>query len=196
VDESLIVGPNGGLKDVVLYLRSEKPVAVHPDYEKSAKGEIVLDNKGCRFDPHVVLLRTTQTLTIKNTDPIGHNTNIAPLNNAAINPLLPASGSMDTKMEKAETRPITVSCNIHPWMKAYLLVRNDPYMGISNEEGVLEIKNLPVGKHEFVVWHEPGFLKNIKIAGEEPKKGRVKITVKAGMNDLGTIKVSPDSIVK
>ena len=62
-----------------------KTSTVAPDTRRSAKDDVVLDNKGCRFEPHVVVLRTTQTLVIKNSDPVGHNTKADAIKNAAFN---------------------------------------------------------------------------------------------------------------
>ena len=47
-----------------------------------------------------------------------------------------------------------VVCNIHPWMKAYILSLDHPYMAVTGEDGTFEIKNMPAGQHEFQFWHE------------------------------------------
>ena len=74
VDESLMVNKeNGGVRDVIVRLawgRQEKPI-IHPDYAKDASAEVLLENKCCRFEPHVTVMRTTQKLVIHNTDPKG-----------------------------------------------------------------------------------------------------------------------------
>src|SRR5205823_1951191 len=72
-NETVVVGPKNGLKDVVVYLRP-KPSRVHDDYKKTETAEVVLDNHECRFEPHVCLIQTTQTLRVKNSDPMQHNT--------------------------------------------------------------------------------------------------------------------------
>src|SRR5215472_11342561 len=52
VDEDLIADPNGGLANVMVFVNGN--VAVHPDYEKSKSDTVILETKGCRFEPHVV----------------------------------------------------------------------------------------------------------------------------------------------
>ena len=89
--ENLLVSPDGGLANAVIMLRT-KNVKVNPEYEKTAKDEVVLDNKNCRFEPHVQVVRLSQTLLLKNSDPTGHNSNIAPLLDTPINPMLAAGG--------------------------------------------------------------------------------------------------------
>ncbi|HEX4130660.1 MAG TPA: hypothetical protein VHZ24_11510 [Pirellulales bacterium] len=188
VDESLLVDPNGGIANVLLYVRT-KGVKVHPDYEKTANDKIDFDNKHCRFDPHVLAVRVSQTILFKNTDPIGHNTNYQPIGDTPVNPLLPGGAEAPYKSNRSQITPQPVSCNIHPWMKGYILARDNPYMAISAPDGTLEIKNLPTGEIEFQAWQEKsGYL---AVTTPSWPKGRFTHTVKPGDNDLGTIKVDP-----
>jgi plastocyanin len=189
-DETLEVADNGGLENAVIFVRTEK-VPVAPEYEKTAKDDVVLDNKNCRFEPHVVVLRTSQTLVLKNSDPVGHNSKLDPLKNTPINPIIPAGQEFKQQFPDEETLPIGVGCNIHPWMKAYVVVRSNPYAAVADKEGNFEIKDLPAGKElEFQLWHEkPGFLKEAKIEGVKvDNKGRFKLKIKPGENKLGEIK--------
>lgn len=185
VDETLLVDENGGVKNVVVYVR-DKGVKVHPDADKG--GRIELDNKDCRFEPHVVTMSLSQTLVLKNSDPIAHNSNMSPLGGQAINPLLAAGGSVDYKFSKVPAGPgvTPVSCNIHPWMKAYVAVRDNPYITSSAADGTFEIKDLPAGEIEFQAWHEkPGYVETATW-----KKGRFKVKIENGKTtDLGEIKV-------
>lgn len=206
VDESLVVNPESkGIRNVILYLypetsrtrsrtRQATQIAVHPSYRESEKAEIRLDNLKCRFDPHVVLLRTTQTLLIANSDPIGHNTKIDTFKNDPINYTIASGGTLKHQFPNAERMPSRVSCSIHPWMIGWVLVRDNPYMAVTDTDGKFEIKNLPVGSWQFMFWHEKaGYVDQVTIDGEpqEWKKGRVVLTIKAGDNDLGAIKVKP-----
>lgn len=187
VDESLVVGPDGGLANVVVYVRSAK-VKVHPDLAKPA-GEVILDNKNCRFEPHVAAIQLGQTLVLKNSDPIGHNSNVQPLGDQGANPLIAAGTDAKHKFNKKQLLPVPVSCNIHPWMKAYVLPRDNPYTAVSDQDGNFTIKDLPAGeKLEFQVWQEKaGYLE----AKSDWKKGRFEMTLKPGENNLGAIKVKP-----
>ena len=94
-----------------------------------------------------------------------------------------------------------VGCNIHTFMGGKLLVRKSPYAAVSQADGKFEIKNLPAGKElEFQFWHEKkGNLKEVALkgatGGKADTKGRAKIMIKAGSNDLGDIKL-PASLFK
>jgi hypothetical protein len=89
-NETIVVGPKQELANVVVWLVS-KPAGIHADYRKTETAEIVVDNHKCRFVPHVCLLRTTQTLKVANSDPIGHNTKLDSLRQP-FNDNLPAAG--------------------------------------------------------------------------------------------------------
>ena len=182
VDESVTVGPGGGLQNVVVFLRTKKP-PVHPDYEATAASEVVLDNKNCRFEPHVAVKRSTQPLVIKNSDPVGHNTKADAISNAPFNVLIPAGNSSQQAMTAEEALPVKVGCSIHPWMGGWVVVRSDPYAAASNSDGAFELKNVPAGKEvEFQLWQEKkGGLSGVKVTGSDGKpvtvdaKGRFKL---------------------
>jgi hypothetical protein len=192
--ENILVSPDGGLANAVIMLRTKK-VPVHPDY-KAAKGEVALDNKNCRFEPHVQVVQLAQQLMIKNSDPTGHNTNVAPIQprNTAFNQMLAQSAQpIPYKFAAEEGVPIPVKCNIHPWMSAWLVVREDPYAAVTDKDGRFTIKNLPAGKElEFRLWQEAaGYLKNATFkGGKTDARGTFKFKLKPGDNDLGDIKVS------
>jgi hypothetical protein len=192
-DEDLLVDAKGGLANAVIALKT-KGVAVNPAYESSAKDSVELDNKNCHFEPHVLVVRTSQTLLLKNSDPTGHNTNIASISNDGINPILAAGADpLKHKFAKPEVRPVKVGCNIHTWMGAWLIVRTDPYAAVSDTTGTFTIKDLPAGKElEFGLWHEKaGYLRNASFkGGKSDSKGNFKYKIKPGENNLGDIKVS------
>jgi plastocyanin len=193
LDESLVVADDGGVANIVVWVRN-KDVKVHSDYDALKEKKVVIDNKNCRFDPHVVTYWTGQPLEIKNSDPVAHNTNASCQVNEAFNEIIPAEKSSDRKpLTAAEMVPVDVSCNIHRWMKGWLVVQANPYMAVSGKDGSFELKNLPTGTElEFQVWQEKaGYVQKAEVGGKDAgwAKGRFKYTVKPGDNDLGTIKL-------
>jgi hypothetical protein len=195
IDQSVVVGDDGSLANVAVFLRLGRrdKVDAHPDYEATKNQPVVLDNNGCSFVPHVALVRTSQSLVIKNSDPVGHNTKTSLMKNANFNQTIPAGSEIPFKLGRAEALPLPVDCSIHPFMHGWLLVQDHPYMAVSAEDGTFEIKNIPAGKHEFQFWHEAsGYMKNLKYhGGALNRQGRADLTIVDGQTlDLGEIKVS------
>lgn len=197
VDESLVVNKdNGGIANVFVYLftAADAKVAVHPDYQKVAKAEIVVDNKNCRFEPRAATLWIGQTLVLGNKDPVGHNTKADFFNpqNNPFNDLIPSGGSVKKTFGGAEGTPVELSCNIHPWMKSHVLLRADPYAAVSDKDGKFVIKNLPTGDHTFIVYNNK-YITDVTVNGKATTwaRGRAKITIKPGQNSLGKIEYAP-----
>ena len=198
LDESLTVNAkNKGIANIVAFVylakNATKP-AVHPSYQASRTAKIKLDNNCCRFAPHVAMLRTSQTLLMTNSDAVAHSCKIDTLSNPPINTTIPPDGNLEHSFLIEERLPAKVSCALHPWMSGYLVIRELPYMGVSDENGKLEIKNLPVGKWTFQFWHERrGNVRQVQLGGKatEWTKGRVDLTIKPGANALGEIKLMP-----
>jgi plastocyanin len=197
--EKLAVGKDGGIANVAVYLLPApgKKVAVHPDYEKAAKDKVHMDNKGCRFLPHMVAVRAGQALVLGNKDPVGHNMKAEFFNNTPFNDLIPASGKIEKTFAAGESAPVKVECSIHPWLNGWVVLREDPYIAITDENGQFTIKNLPVGEHTFIVWQEnAGYVSDVSVGGKPTKwmRGRVKVTIKPGQNSLGNVEVTPKAL--
>jgi hypothetical protein len=196
VSESIVVmESDGSLANVLVYLRlaRRETVDVHPDYAATLKEPVFLDNKICHFEPHVAVLRTGQTLVIKNSDPMGHNTKLADI----FNEIIPAGEERPKTISLAAVTPLSVNCSIHPFMKGYVLVQDHPYMAASAKDGKFEIKNIPAGKRAFTFWHEsPEFMRDLKVgAGTTDRRGTLELTIKAGETlDLGDVKVPVASL--
>lgn len=185
-DESLRVDPaTKGLADVVLFVRKasrvRNPVSTDP---------LVFDQKNCEFLAPVFAARVGQPVDVHNSDPIGHNTNVS---GSSFNQLIP-SGEATVYTPNAETgMPVSVTCNIHPWMKAYAVFRKDGYVAVSLVDGSFAIPDLPAGEPlEFQVWHarSAGGLKLDQPELQWSPKGRFQVMLQPDeVKDLGTLEV-------
>ena len=197
VDESLIVNAeNKGIKNVVVYVYTGSRGTDLPP-QQPAKATHTLANDKCRFEPHIVLCQVGDTLKVTNPDPIGHNANLKFFNNTAQNFMIPAKQEKSVELTEAEPALIPVECNIHPWMKANILVVDHPFAAVSDDDGNLEIKGLPAGEEIiFRAWHDSGsFRDEIFINGKEDswRSNKFEVEIKAGMNDLGTVEMPPSA---
>jgi hypothetical protein len=193
-DRSLLVDPSSkGLANVVVFARKTSRVK-----EAEAGQSLVFDQKNCEFLAPVFAARVGQSIEVKNSDPVGHNTNIA---GSDFNQLIPAGGSLTYK-PKAETgMPTMVTCNVHPWMKAYMVFRKDGYVAVSAADGSFTIPDLPAGEMlEFQVWHERSTGPNGAVGLEKPDlkwtpKGRFQLKLEENeVKDLGTLEVPATAI--
>lgn len=187
-DESLVVdAKTGGIANVVIYLQ-KKPAKVHPELEQSKDAEVVFDQKGCQFLPHVLLVRNDQKVRVLSGDAVAHNTHTYPLKNKQENFVVSPNdrtGVAVPSVNLVEKLPAKIGCDIHPWMQAYWVILDHPYAAVTKADGSFEIKDLPVGEHVFIVWQEKvGYLDKM-----------YKVTVKAGENDLKPVKVPAATLV-
>lgn len=193
-DESLVVGPNGGLANVFVYLIT-KPSKIHPGFTQSKSQKVLLEVKDYRLVPHATALWTHDILFQRNREPYGVNIQYhSP--RQKFGQLITAHPDREEKFQLGEHRPFPVNCNIHPWMQANLLVRDNPYFCVTDERGIFCIPNLPANEDmEFVFWHEQaGYLKNIQ-SDVAPittnDKGRLQTKLTQPVTDLGEFRIEP-----
>lgn len=176
-----------GIANVFIYLY-KKPKQINEESTK-VPPSVVLDQKNCVFLPHALVLQAGQAVEVINSDPIPHNTHSNPIKNQSKNELVPANtvagrGVM-FPLNARDSVPIKVNCDIHPSMMTYWLVMDHPYAAVTDAKGKFTIKNLPVGEHEFRIWHErPGY-----VYKAEGTRDRHAFTVTAGEQKLDPITV-------
>lgn len=153
---------NGGLGDVVVYVKSGATAAAAP------ATPVVIDQKGCNYVPHVVVLQVGQKLTIQNSDEVLHNIHARPTVNTEFNIGQPRKGMTSTKTFDKPEIMFPVGCDVHPWMRAFIAVVPNQFHAITKDDGTFEIKGLPAGDYEIEAVHE-------KLKGQAQK-----ISVKAG----------------
>jgi hypothetical protein len=155
-NEALIVDPTSkGIANVFVFMR-KAPAGMPAELKSSEKKTIEFDQKGCRYLPHVLLVRTDQTVNCVSSDAVSHNVHTNPFANEQKNFIVApgATKPSEVTMPQPENSPIPVKCDIHPWMVSHWLVTDNPYAAITDKDGKFKIEKLPVGKHKFAIWHE------------------------------------------
>lgn len=115
---------------------------------------VVIDQKGCRYNPHMLGIMAGQQLKVLNSDTANHNIHDMPQSNAAWNE---SQSPTDKPILKTFDKPemmIPIQCNQHPWMRAYINVLSHPYFAVSAADGSFSIKNLPPGDYTLAAVHE------------------------------------------
>jgi len=200
-DQSLIVGPNNELQGafVMLLLKPREVIEIHPDLQAPPAEKAVLDNNKCVFVPPTLGVRVGQTVILKNSDAAGHNCNVASFNNA-INLNIPPNSEVEHKFSKNDKVPSVVKCDIHPWMVAYMLIKEDPYFAVTDAEGKFSIEKIPAGKWSFQFWHSRcGYMKDLKQDGKDlvGRRGEVDFEIKDGETlDLGKLMIEAKALAE
>jgi plastocyanin len=147
--EDIVVGANGGLANVVIYVSGGLHGSTFPPPQQPA----VLEQKGCQYKPHVLAMQTNQKLSVVNSDETTHNIHPTPNNNREWNMTQPHGMPLEQTFAREEIA-VPVKCNVHPWMKGYIAVLKHPYFAVSDKEGRFELKDLPPGTYTITAWQE------------------------------------------
>lgn len=143
----LIVGPNKGIENAVVSLLDVKKG------EKWTIAKATLDQNGCVYAPHVVVMPAGGELDILNSDGILHNIHTYGQANSSINKAQPKFKKVLTE-KFAKPDIIKVTCDAHSWMLGWLVVSDHPYVAVTNEKGEFTLSNVPPGNYKLEVWQE------------------------------------------
>ncbi len=118
--------------------------------------EVVLEQRACRFVPHVVGVQVKQTLKITNDDPTINNVHFVPRNNPDWNQSQPpGTAPLTHRFSYPESeRPFSVKDNQHPWKRGYVSVFTHPFFAVTKLDGSFEIRGVPPGTYQLSAWHE------------------------------------------
>jgi len=155
--ERLLVAPDGGVANTVVYLSDiTRGKAMDLPAERR-----FLNQKNCRYEPHILLVPEQATLTVKSSDPLLHTVHMS--GSADYNLPFTAQGQ---EISRPMTREGTVSlrCNAgHVWMNGEMIVARHPYYAVTDADGHFELTNVPAGTYEIMAWHE-----GWRVVGETP----------------------------
>ncbi len=146
--EELVVGSNKGIEWAVVSVADAKGPALKPAKKP------VLDQKGCHFQPHVLLVPAGADVDILNPDGVLHNIHTFATANPSINKAQPKFKKVMTEKFGDKPEIIKLQCDAHSWMSGWAVVIGHPYYAVTDERGQFKIENVPPGKHRVEVWHE------------------------------------------
>lgn len=146
------VGKDGGLQNVFIYVKDGLGNKVYP----APSTPVVMDQKGCRYTPHVVGVMMGQRVSFTNSDPTMHNVHMIPTvgGNQTVDISQPPNGMPEFRVFSQPELMMPVRCNNHPWMQAFINVVTSPFYAVSDADGHFEIKGLPPGTYTIVADHE------------------------------------------
>jgi len=175
--ENVVVGANAGLANVVVYISQ----GLTGNEAATSSQPATIDQKGCRYVPHVVALNVGQHMTVLNSDKTAHNIHPQPSptgGNAQWNKSQTVgAGPIDVAWTNEEVA-IPVKCNIHPWMRGYIAVLKGPF-GLSNDSGSFKLDNVPPGSYTLTAWQETYGTQTAKVTVAAGKPVTTDFTFKA-----------------
>jgi hypothetical protein len=147
-DESLLVGANKGIQNVVISLVGVKKAPPEP-----TENQFILNQTGCVYRPHVLLVPVNAPVQILNNDGILHNIHTYGAKNPPVNISQPAMRKK-LKMSFTTTERIPVRCDVHGWMLAWVIVVDHRYNAITDANGEFTITDIPPGAYTVNCWQE------------------------------------------
>ena len=152
----LVVGAGGALANAFVWVKDGLPPG---DYPLPAE-KVLLDQRDCEYSPHVFGIRPGQALEVKNGDNQLHNVNARGSGTGlsrgpnAFNVAMPLQGLKVTRRFGEPQVAVTITCDVHPWMRAYAGVVAHPFFAVTGPDGAFALAGLPAGDYTLEAWHE------------------------------------------
>ena len=173
--QNVEIGPDRGIKDVFVYVKS----GIAGTYPPPATAALI-DQKGCTYHPHVFGVVAGQNIEILNSDPTLHNIHSLPEKNEAFNLGMPVQGIKYTKKFYKPEVMVRIKCDVHGWMSAFCGVVAHPFFAVTAADGTYTIKNLPAGTYTIEAWHEKFGTQTQQVTVGATDSKAVPFTFKAG----------------
>jgi plastocyanin len=145
------------LSNVVVYIeRVER--TFHPPKEAA-----IMNQQNLTYVPHVLPILVGTTVDFVNSDGLLHNLHAFMRGETLFNIAMPKFLKKKSMVFQKEG-PVLLLCDVHREMSAYIMVLQNPFFALTNEEGDFTIKDVPPGSYTVKAWHE-----NLKPQGQEVK---------------------------
>jgi plastocyanin len=166
----LVLSSSSGIRNVVVSLHGVPAGSKAPANGAPAK----MDQKQCVFVPRVVVVPVGGTVEFLNSDRLLHNVRGSGKENPPFNRAQPHARTISIVFKSPEI--LRVDCDLHSWMRGWIVVAEHPFYAVTNEEGEFVFENVPPGKYKLQAWQETLGRANqeVTVAGE----GTQTITVR------------------
>ena len=175
-DEAVLADAAGGLANVFVYVKEGLDAASSFD---TPVDPVVITQRKCRFDPHVLGVRAGQPLAIVNEDQMLHNVHGRPVMNPHFNIGQPIAGTRSTRVFARPEVMVPLTSDIRPWMAAFVGVVAHPFFAVSQSDGTFVINGVPTGRYTMEAWHETLGTATVLIAVAEGRTATISFTFAA-----------------
>ena len=149
-ENTVQVGRRNGVVDAFVYIKK----GLEGKTFEPPSDPVVIDQRGCRFEPRVIGIQTGQALKAVNSDPVTHNIHPRAKINQEWNQNQSEGAEPAIRKFSLPEVMIRVKCNIHAWMKAWVGVVDNPYFAVTKADGSFGMKNVPPGVYTIEAWQE------------------------------------------
>jgi plastocyanin len=150
--EKLVVSEDHGVRWAVVSITSIESGKPFPAAQEPSDAPTI-DQNGCKFSPHIVVVPKRKPLTILNSDGVLHNVHTWPKKNRSKNVAMPGVFK-EMKMAFRRSETFRVTCDIHSWMEGWIVVAENPYTVVTDENGAFTLTDVPPGQYTLRMWHE------------------------------------------
>jgi plastocyanin len=146
--DDLVLSPDKGIRNAVVWLKSAPPGAKR----ETAAAPVPLDQQKCVYTPRVIVVPVGGTVDFLNSDRLLHNIHSQSKGNPSFNRTQPKGRTIPITFTKPEI--IRIDCDLHPWMRAWVVVAEHPFYAVTGAGGEFALANLPPGPYTLTIWHE------------------------------------------
>lgn len=157
-----------GVEHVVVYIEQ-----VQQETFSAPTKNAIVDQVRMTFVPHVLPVLAGTTVDFPNSDSTRHNV-FSPSKIKKFN-LGTYPAGITKKVTFDKTGIVSLLCNVHPEMSAFVVVLQNPYYAMPEKSGRFKIPNIPTGNYTLVVWH-PKF-KEKRIEVSVPREGSINLDI-------------------
>jgi plastocyanin len=147
--EDLVLTRDRGIRNTVVWLQTGPPGTKW----EGPSSPVQMDQQQCAFVPRVVVVPAGGTVEFLNNDRLLHNLHsAASRENPSFNRTQPKGRTIPIVFKRPEI--IRVDCDLHPWMRAWVVVSEHPFYALTNDQGEFTLANVPAGQYTLQVWQE------------------------------------------
>ena len=146
--QDIVLSPEKGIRNVVVSLQSPPPGATWP----VAQPIVQMDQEQCMFEPRIVVVPAGGTVEFLNTDRLLHNLHSNSKGNPTFNRTQPRGRTIPIVLKNPEI--VRVDCDLHPWMRAWVVVADHPFYAVTNDQGEFILEHVPPGEYTLQLWQE------------------------------------------
>jgi len=144
--EALIASADSAVKNAIVSITNISKG------KKFEAGSPTIDQKACKFIPHIAMIPQGSSIELLNSDDVMHNLHSWSMKNTAFNEGVAGHGNISKTFEFPET--IKITCDVHKWMTAWLIVQENPYYVLTDENGKYTLEGVPAGTYTVQAWQE------------------------------------------